>query len=60
MSYYAVKSKKAIEKLQEIKDYFDPAKAVKGINPTKATDKLDYVIEFLNEIIEDEYVNAED
>lgn len=60
MSYYTVKSKKAIEKLQEIKDYFDPTKAVKGINLTKATDKLDYVIEFLNEIIEDEYVNAED
>lgn len=59
MSYYTIMSKKAIEKLNELKDYFDPTKADREISIEKANNHLDYVIDFLNDIIEDEYVRED-
>lgn len=56
MSYYSIMSKKSIEHLKILKKYFDPTSPVKRINTTKATEHIDYVIRFLNDIIEDEYV----
>lgn len=59
MSYNTIMSKKAIEKLNELKDCFDPTKAVRGISIEKANNHLDYVIDFLNDIIEDDYVRED-
>lgn len=59
MSYYTIMSKKAIEKLNELKDYFDPTKAYRRISIEKANNHLDYVIDFLQDIIEEEYVRED-
>lgn len=59
MSYNTIMSKKAIEKLNELKDYFDPTKADRGISIEKANNHLDYVIGFLYDILEEEYVKED-